>query len=142
MLREGSSETLVRHPDEAVSIRSKVRRLRVFLISIEHLRDRFTFVRSQSSDVHQRLHSRIIHCSDYGACIGVTSKNYWSFRPDQSTFQCHRVIAKGGQRDGGCYDPHPLSFKRENYLFPTRTVGPRTVNRNHRNVSTIHALLP
>jgi hypothetical protein len=46
MLREGISETLVRHPDEAVSIWSEVRGLRMFFIPIEDLGDRFTFVRS------------------------------------------------------------------------------------------------
>jgi hypothetical protein len=59
MLGEGSTKSLVWHPNEPVRVGRQLGRLRMWLLAIEHLGDRLAFIRRQSCDENQRSNSLV-----------------------------------------------------------------------------------
>ena len=56
MLRERLSERVFRKPDPPSVSRREFRRQRMRLAAIEHVADRFAFIRRERGDVDQRFH--------------------------------------------------------------------------------------
>ena len=68
-------KTTIGHPNEPVSIRYEMRRLRMWFGAIKDIRDRFTFSGRKRRYVHERLYTVIRWASDHSVGIRVSHKD-------------------------------------------------------------------
>ena len=80
--------------DEPMAVGSQLRRLRVRLCAIEHIRDGLALVRRKGRHVDERLHSLIAHRSNDSTGVSVARQHHGARYALQRAVERRHVIGK------------------------------------------------
>src|SRR5689334_20452585 len=133
-MREGVGESLLRHPDPAVFIRSKLGSLRMRFITVKDLGDCLTLLRGQRGDIDQRFHALLIGPANHCAGVGVSGYNHGTLCPGDRSVQRDDIVAERSEREGRSNNLQSLFAEKENDFLPARSIRPGAMNNNYRAV--------
>src|ERR1700733_13019441 len=112
VLGEGVREPFVRHPDEAVCVRSQLRRLWMSFVFVKDLSDSLSFVWRQSCNVNQSLHALIVsRCNDCTS-VCMPGDDHWSLSSCDRSSQSGCIVAQGCEGNRRGYHFQTAIFER------------------------------
>src|SRR5262245_14663980 len=110
LVGDRTAKSVFRHPDKTVFVRAQLRRFRMGLVAVKHLRDGLTFIGRESCDINKRFDSLLAYHSNHSPSVSVADQDNRASRSFECTSQCGSVVAQRRKRNRSANDLKTLAF--------------------------------